>query len=170
MMMIMLTMMVMVMVMIFLATGAASGVLNIEEYQYVLMFRRWASARSASTTETRVGSFLSWQASHKLKLLQTSRAQNHRCVMDNPKQKRGCLVMIFLGVGWGGAQGCSPSSWTSPCSHVPKSPGPASLFVFCLFLILSCSQVQLRRSLALRLAGECSLHQAGGQSRWDTLQ
>ena len=129
--MIILTMMVMVM--IFLATGAASGVLNIEEYQYVLMFRRWASARSASTTETRVGSFRSWQASHKLKLLQTSRAQNHRCVMDNPKQKRGCLVMNFLGVGWGGAQGRSPSSWTSPCSHVPKSPGLASLFVFACF-------------------------------------
>ena len=154
--------------MIFLATGCASGVLNIEDYQYVLMFRRWASARSASTTETRVGSFRSWQASHKLKLLQTSRAQNHRCVMDNPKQKRGCLVMNFLGVGWGGAQGRSPSSWTSPCSHVPKSPGPASCFL--PVFILSCSQVQLRRSLALRLAGECSLHQAGGQSRWDTLQ
>ena len=52
------------------------------------------------------------------------------------------------------------------------------LFV-CLFLLLVChlqlfdclfstfrSQVQLRRSLALRLAGECSLNQTGGQSRF----
>ena len=46
--------------------------------------------------------------------------------------------------------------------HVPKGSGENPiLFPFPMFRF----QVQLRRSLALRLAGECSLHQTGGESK-----
>ena len=92
------------------------------------------------------------------------------------------------GLGRGGPKGGFSFCWTSAGSHVPKGSGDDNeydgehdgydggggplhvskgsgenpiLFPFPMFRF----QVQLRRSLALRLAGECSLHQTGGESK-----